>query len=119
MNKCILILDDDPEILTVCKIILEKENYKVETRTRCDNIIIDIRETKPAMILMDFWIPVMGGEEATKLVKKNRATKHIPVILFSANGEIHEISKTANADGYLKKPFEIGSLIKIVESNIV
>lgn len=42
MEKCILIYDDDEEILTVTKIILEKKNYRVETRTRCDDIINEV-----------------------------------------------------------------------------
>src|ERR1700733_9944699 len=102
MKKCVLILDDDPEILSVSKIILEKQNYQVETRLKCDNIIKDINKIHPSIILMDLWIPDMGGEEATKLVKKNTLTRHIPVILFSANSEIEEICKRAKADGFLK-----------------
>jgi DNA-binding NtrC family response regulator len=119
MKKCILILDDDPEILLICRIILEKLDYQVETRTRCDNIIKDIREEKPVLVLMDIWIPNMGGEKATKMIKKNKDTKHIPVILFSANSEIEEIFKRSNANGFLKKPFEIGALVTMVETNIL
>ena len=112
MKKCILILDDDLEILSVCKIILEKQNYHVETRTSCDNIIKDILKVKPIMVLMDFWIPVIGGENAIKLMKNNKATQLIPVILFSASNKIEEIYERANADGFLKKPFEFWSPYK-------
>ena len=119
MKKCILILDDDLEILLICKIILEKLDYQVETRTRCDSIIKYINEVNPVMVLMDIWIPNMGGEKATKILKKNKATRHIPVILFSANSEIEEIYKRTNANGFLKKPFEIETLVKIVEANLL
>lgn len=118
MKKCILILDDDLEILSVCKIILEKQNYRVETRTSCNNIIRDITNVQPVIILMDIWIPDMGGEKATKLIKKDKSMKHIPVILFSANSEIEEISNRANANGFLKKPFDINTLVKIVGGHI-
>ena len=119
MKKCVLILDDDLELLSVCKIILEKQNYQVETRICCDNIIKDITQVRPIIILMDIWIPAIGGEKATKLIKENKATQDIPVILFSANSEIEEIYKRVNANGFLKKPFEIGALLKIVENNIL
>ena len=119
MKKCILILDDDLEILLICKIILEKLDYQVETRTRCDSIIKYINEVNPVMVLMDIWIPNMGGEKATKILKKNKATRNIPVILFSANSEIEEIYKRTNANGFLKKPFEIETLVKIVEANLL
>jgi two-component system cell cycle response regulator DivK len=119
MKKCILVFDDDTEILLVCKIILEQQNYRIETRVLCDNIIEDVHLVKPDMILMDLWIPEIGGENAIKLVKENEATQHIPVILFSANAEIAAISKRVSADGFLSKPFEIASLLQIIENNIL
>ena len=117
MQKCILIFDDDMEILLVCKIILEQKNYRVEIRSRCDNIIEDILTASPDLILMDLWIPEMGGENAIHLMKNNKATQHIPVILFSANAEIEEICNRCNANGFLSKPFDVLALKKIIEDN--
>ncbi|MDP4283199.1 MAG: response regulator [Bacteroidota bacterium] len=118
MKKCILIFDDDPEILLVCKIILEKRNYQVETRLFCDDIIEDIGLVKPDIILMDLWIPTIGGEKAISLMKNNNATGHIPVILFSANTDIIAIVNRTNANGFLQKPFDINTLLGIVENTI-
>ena len=118
MKKTILIFDDDQEILFVCRAILEMQNFRVETRTYCDDIIEDTIATEPVLILMDLWIPVIGGENAIHLVKSNKATKYIPVILFSANADIAEISKRVNADGFIKKPFDITEFIQIIEGNI-
>lgn len=84
MQNTILIYDDDLEILLVSKIILEQKDYNVHTRESCDNIIEDICVEKPGLILMDLWIPEMGGEHALKLIKDNVNTWQIPVILFSA-----------------------------------
>ncbi len=92
LKNCILIYDDDQQILVVCRIVLEKLNFRVETRTVCDNIIEDIHYVKPDMILMDLWIPEMGGEKAIVLMKNNKSTQHIPIIVFSVNAEIEEIS---------------------------
>ena len=118
-KKRVLIYDDDVEILNVCKAILEFENYHVETLGNCENIIADIEKTNPDIILMDLWIPKIGGENAIKLMHENDTTKHIPVILFSANYEIEKIGKRINASGVLKKPFDINSLKKAIENNIL
>jgi DNA-binding NtrC family response regulator len=118
MKKCILIYDDDADILMVCKIILEKNNYAVETRLFCDNIINDISEVQPDIILMDLWIPTIGGENAIKLMKNNSATLHIPVILFSANAQIAEIAERANANGFLLKPFDIDVFVETVKNTL-
>lgn len=119
MKKTILIFDDDQEILSVCRLILEMQNFHVETRTCCDNIIEDILTIEPVLILMDLWIPVIGGEIATNLIKNNDATKYIPVVLFSANAKIEEIGRRTNANGFLRKPFDIGQFLQIITSNIL
>jgi len=118
MKKCILIYDDDEEILTVTKLILEKHNYQVLTRTRCDDIIREVNEVNSDLVLMDLWIPRIGGESALQLMKGNEATRNIPVILFSANDTIEEICKRSGADGYLKKPFSVKNLVHLVEKII-
>ena|SRR6187551_2867095 len=118
-KKCILIYDDDLEILTVCKAILDYDDYRVETLANCENILQDITAIQPDIILMDLWIPKIGGENAINLMHENEDTKHIPVILFSANDEIEKISKKINANGYLRKPFDISTFKNTIESNIL
>lgn len=118
MEKCILIYEDDPEILFFCKKFLSKNQYRVETLSRCENVINDIAALKPDLILMDLWIPEIGGEQAIIMIKENPATRHIPVLLFSANTEIKEICKKINADGYIQKPFDINTLRETIQQKI-
>jgi DNA-binding response OmpR family regulator len=117
-KKCILIYEDDIEILQLCKTILMMSNYRVETLSICKNVIKDIEYFKPDLILMDLWIPEIGGEKAISIIKKNTSTQNIPVILFSANSDIQEICKKINADGYIEKPFDINLLKSTIELNI-
>ena len=118
MEKCILIYEDDQEILFLCKKILSKCKYRVETLSRCENVISDIDSIKPNLILMDLWIPEIGGEKAITMIKENPTTCHIPVLLFSANADIEEICNKINANGYIEKPFDINTLIQTIEKNI-
>ncbi len=118
-KKCVLIYDDDAEILNVCKAILDSVNYRVETLTNCENIISDIEKLNPQVILMDLWIPKIGGETAVNLMHENEKTKDIPVILFSANNEIEKISERVNATAFLKKPFDIISFRNTIEKHIL
>ena len=119
MQKCVLIYDDDVEILIVCKAILEMDQYRVETSTYCENILQDIETHKPDLILMDLWIPAIGGERAINLMHDNFSAKLIPVILFSANDEIEKISERIHANGFLKKPFDIFMFRKTIKDHIL
>lgn len=118
MKKCVLIYDDDVEILFLCKKILEKE-YHVETLPKCQNIIVDISRLQPDIILMDIWIPDIGGEKAVQIMKNDPLVKFIPVLFFSANDEIHEICERTGADGYIAKPFDIKDFKEIIKKNIL
>jgi CheY-like chemotaxis protein len=117
-GKCILIYEDDPEILLLCKTILLKSQFRVATLSRCENVIGDIEMLKPDLILMDLWIPEIGGEKAISIIKENPATTHIPVLVFSANADIKEICKKINADGCIAKPFDIHTFKETIEQNI-
>ena len=118
-KKCVLIYDDDLEILFLCKAILSKSSYRIETLSCCENVLEDIARIKPDIILMDLWIPEIGGEKAIEIVKTNTATKHIPVLIFSANAEIAAICKKVNANGFIEKPFDISGFNEAIQQNII
>jgi len=118
MKKNILIYDDDQEILLLCKAILSKYDFVVETLSTCENILTDIQKFNPHVILMDLWIPQIGGEKAIEIIKQNETTKQTPVLIFSANADIKEISEKVNADGYIEKPFTISTFIETIQKHL-
>lgn len=118
-KKCVLIYDDDLEILFLCKAILSKSSYRVETLSCCENVLEDVARIKPDLILMDLWIPEIGGEKAIEIVKTNPETNHIPMLIFSANAEIATICKKVNANGFIEKPFDISGFNETIQKNIL
>jgi len=114
MSKKVIIYDDDSDLLEVCSMILEAKNFVVVTKDKCTEILKDIKEHHPDVILMDNWIPDIGGVKATRLVKDSVSFGHIPVIFFSANNNVNELAVEAGADYFLQKPFDISELENIV-----
>ncbi len=117
MKKCILIYDDDLEILEVCKAIFGNV-YRIETQINCDNVMEDVNTFNPDVILMDLWIPKIGGEKAIALLKADDSLKQVPVIIFSANDDTERISERINADGYLKKPFDLMEFRALIQTTV-
>ncbi len=117
MKNKILIYDDDAEILLLCKAILAKYNYKAETLSRCENILSDIEQHNPGLVLMDLWIPDIGGEKAIAIAKNDKNVK-VPILIFSANADIKEISQKVNADGFIEKPFTVNTFIETIKKYI-
>ena len=108
--KKLLIFDDDKSILEVISIIFEENGYKVEISETSHDIIQKVTEFQPDLILMDNWIPNIGGVEATKLLKNNEDFKHIPVIYVTANNDIEMLAEKAKADDFVAKPFNLEDL---------
>ena len=68
MSKKIIIYDDDTDLLEVCSLILEAKNFAVVTKDKCTEILSDIKEHSPEVILIHNWIPDIGGIKTTRLV---------------------------------------------------
>jgi len=83
MVKRILVYDDDADILEVCATILRMKGYDVLCRDNCKAILNDIEVYAPDVILMDNWLPDIGGVKAVQLIKGTPAFKHIPVIFLA------------------------------------
>lgn len=110
MSQKILILDDDEDILYFCSVVFENLNFEVTSSPHSKDIIAQVEEASPDIILIDNWIPGLGGVKATQELKKTDHLKHIPVILFSANSNLPTLAEEAGADSYLKKPFDLDHL---------
>ena len=109
-----MIYDDDADLLEVCCLILQSKNFEVITKDRCSEILSDLNKHQPDVVIMDNWIPDLGGIKATRLIKSSEKFQHIPVIFFSANNDISALSTEAGADYSLQKPFDITELESMV-----
>ena len=114
MSKKVFIFDDNKDILELCTLILEGAGYETKTSSTSNHIIEQVSSYQPDVILMDNWLPDVGGIEATQELKRHPLYKEIPVIYFSANNDIKALAATAGAESYLAKPFDIDQLEEIV-----
>lgn len=114
MGKKVIIYDDDTDLLEVCSLILQSRDFEVVTRDKCNNILLDLEQHQPDVIIMDNWIPDIGGIKATRIVKESGRFQQIPVIFFSANNDVSEMASDAGAEYSLQKPFDISELENIV-----
>ena len=109
-KKRILIFDDDTTLLELISIIFEDGGYEVDISQTSHNILEKVSEFHPDIILMDNWIPNIGGIEATRLLKSREEFKDIPVIYVTANNYIEALAESAQANDYVAKPFNLEDL---------
>lgn len=113
-KKTVMVADDNEGILTVTKIVLERGGYEAIT-TQDGNTVRNLKEPLPDLLLLDIMLSGSDGSELCRVLKDNKKTRDLPVLIFSANNDIKKISKSCGANGYLAKPFDIEHMLELVE----
>jgi twitching motility two-component system response regulator PilG len=113
----ILVVDDSPTIRKLVSMTLESRGYCVVVA--CDGVdgLAKMQEGIPDLILSDISMPRLDGYQFCKVVKSNKETKHIPVIMLSGNDGLFDKvrGKMAGSANYITKPFEPNHLVKEIE----
>lgn len=118
-KKTILVVDDEPDIVDIVTMMLEKEGYNVLEANNGLEALACVKETKPDVIFLDRNMPEMGGDEVMTRLKESPETSSIPIILLTSLDKYEDVSGGygMGADGYITKPFthsQISNGIRLV-----
>lgn len=106
MSKKILIVEDNEQNLYLATYLLKSSGYTVcVARTGLEGLTTALAE-QPDLILMDLQLPEMDGYEATRRLKSDPATRHIPVVAVTSYAMLDDRAKAlaAGCAGHLEKP---------------
>ncbi len=117
MNKRILVVDDEMEILDFVQPFLTEEGYQVRT-SPSGSIFQHVQRDLPDLILLDVLLREKDGRVICRQLKANELTKHIPVILFSAHVVRENALSESLADDFISKPFDLRELLEVVKKHL-
>jgi CheY-like chemotaxis protein len=110
----VMLVDDDPDHLLVCALILQRGGYEV-------NCVLGLKDLKallvavdgfdPNVIFMDHNMPGNSGLDATQRLKSDPQYQQIPVVYCSGENDIARLAGEAGADTWFQKPFEMSELL--------
>jgi|GEM_PF-448578 len=109
-ERSILVVDDEQEVLSSLKEILEHEGYDVDTATNGIDALDKLSRKSFSIVLSDIRMPAMDGIEFAEILKNHPQLKRIPIILFSGYYDTFE----SCADYFLAKPIESESLLIVI-----
>jgi two-component system cell cycle response regulator DivK len=118
MGKTILIVEDEPKNMKLLRDLLQRFGYEILEASDGEQGVKSAGEKMPDLILMDIMMPKMDGLEATRIIKADIKTKHIPVIALTSYAMKGDREKTieAGCDGYIAKPIDIKEVLKTIET---
>ena len=115
-SASILVVDDDPEIVTMLSTRLSKRGYRVSTANDGHSALEQAKRDLPDLMLLDVMMPGKSGWEVARALKQDPVTQGIKIVMVTAIGEqVNEItSPLYGADAHIDKPFEFERLEKVI-----
>ncbi len=122
MGKYVLIVDDDPDMVETVGMMLESKGFEVGKAYDGVEGEASIRQRRPDLVVLDVMMPRKNGYVLCAELKKDKATRDIPVILLTAVGEAvptttysHADGMATEADDYIPKPVESEVLVEAIQ----
>lgn len=113
MRPLVLVVEDEPALVTLLRYNLEREGFAVSEAHDGEEALLQLRESKPDAILLDWMLPRVSGLEVCRQIRRAPAWRDLPVIMLTARGEEGDRVRglDSGADDYVVKPFSPGELI--------
>jgi two-component system phosphate regulon response regulator PhoB len=114
----VLVVDDDAALRHMLHFFFELNGYQVLTAENGAEALSLADKERPDAIILDLVMPLMDGFEFLRLLRKNPATRDIPVIVVSVRDTEEDIARgwELGADFYLTKPFRLSELFSVVRN---
>lgn len=112
----VLVVDDEPDVLLLCRVNLEFEGYEVTTASNGIEGLETCRSIKPDVVLLDVMMPRMDGWQTLEAIKADPELQDIPVVMLTAKVQDEDQIRgwSAGAAEYITKPFSPLSLSKVI-----
>jgi DNA-binding response OmpR family regulator len=115
MTRPVLVVDDDPKIVSLVRTYLEREGFRVVAAGDGRGAVRAVSEVQPCLVVLDLMLPELDGLAVMRLVRER---SNVPVVMLSARGEtadrVYGIGE--GADDYLAKPFSPAELVVRVKA---
>lgn len=117
-SKKILIIEDEPDILNLVRMYLEKEGYRTATATTGPDGLRQVLAEHPDLVILDLMLPEMDGLEVCKRIRADAQRSMTPIIMLTAKAEESDtvIGLELGADDYVTKPFSPKALVARVKA---
>lgn len=120
MNKKILIVDDEPNIVMSLEYAFKKQNYEVFIARDGEEALHILENEVPDIILLDIMMPKVDGYQTIAQIKNNAKLSAVKVVFLTAKSKASDVEKglALGADKYLTKPFSIRKVVQEINQLI-
>lgn len=111
----ILVVDDDPDIRAMIRMMLEYKGYAVTTLDRGEPSEETLMQGGFGLVIMDKLLSGIDGVDICAQLKQNNSLSHIPIVMISAHPNAKATCLKAGANDFIAKPFDMQEILTVVE----
>ncbi len=113
----VLIVDDEPNIVTALEFLLRRSGYDVRFATDGGQALQEVDAYRPDLVLLDVMMPVKSGYEVCQKMRERTDLAQVKIVMLSAKGSEAEVNKglSLGADLYITKPFSTQELVATID----
>lgn len=116
--KSILLVEDEPEVAELVEVALTNAGFDVAVAHDGSDALDHLARSRPDLVVTDVMMPVVDGLELARRIHECPALAEVPVILMSAAWDLPRHADRASYRAFLRKPFDVGTLLDTVERQI-
>lgn len=119
-KKTVLIVDDEPDVVTFISTLLEDNGYSTVTAQNGDEALARLKEARPDVITLDISMPEKSGVRLYRDMKENDEWKDIPIVIVTGiSGDFERFISTRSQvpppEGYISKPIEEKEILELIK----
>ena len=114
----ILVIEDDAELQTMMKLVLEKHDFTVQISPNGVDALYQVNYYKPDLIILDLMMPLASGDAVLGYIRSTTELRDTKVLVVSAHPNAERVSVQLGADGFLAKPVDMHTFIAKVNGLI-
>lgn len=114
----VLVVEDEADLVTLLRYNLEQDGFRTDHAGDGEDALLKAEECRPALILLDWMLPLMSGLEICRQLRRNADTRDIPIVMLTARAEEADMIRglDSGADDYIRKPFSPKELLARVRA---
>ncbi|WP_375176079.1 response regulator transcription factor [Pseudooceanicola sp.] len=116
MDKTVLLIEDEPNIIEAISFILSRDGWRVATHSNGVDAVGAVGARKPDLVILDVMLPGRSGYDILRELRAAEATADLPVLMLTARGQSkdREMAETLGASRFMAKPFSNAEVLEAV-----
>lgn len=116
MDKTVLLIEDEPNIIEAISFILSRDGWRVATHSNGVDAVAAVDARKPDLVILDVMLPGRSGYDILRDLRAAEATSDLPILMLTARGQTkdREMAETLGASRFMAKPFSNAEVLETV-----